>query len=86
MFNYFYSDETTYGHHHTEILNSLYGLVQVYHRLNDLDKYYQFSRYLIRFWETREAWLHQVHTTVDGNCKEDNLNLEKFKCLVNDCL
>lgn len=68
------------------MLYDLQGLTQIYLQLNDLDKYHQFLEYVHRFRETREAWLHQVHTAVDENCTKDDLSLEKFKCILNDCV
>jgi hypothetical protein len=53
--------------------------------LKDIDKYNQYMEKTQRFHETREAWLHLIHTAVDENCTQDNLSLEKFKCILNDC-
>lgn len=79
-------DETTYGRQYTGLLYDLQGLTEVYRNLNDLVKYDRFLYYVHRFRETREAWLRQVHTAVDENCTKDDLSLEKFKCILNDCV
>lgn len=48
-------------------------------------KYNQYTENILRFHETREEWLQMVHTAIDENCTKDDLSLEKFKCILNDC-
>ncbi|CAI6343297.1 unnamed protein product [Macrosiphum euphorbiae] len=77
--------ETTYGRQYTGLLYDFQGLVEVYRELNNTEKLNQYNENIFRFHETREAWLHQVHTAVDENCTKDDLSLEKFKCILNEC-
>eukprot|EP00102_Acyrthosiphon_pisum_P002584 XP_001944165.2 PREDICTED: amyloid protein-binding protein 2 isoform X1 [Acyrthosiphon pisum] len=77
--------ETTYGRQYTGLLYDFQGLVEVYRELNNTEKYNQYNENILRFHETREAWLHQVHTAIDENCTKDDLSLEKFKCILNEC-
>ncbi|XP_060840464.1 amyloid protein-binding protein 2 isoform X2 [Rhopalosiphum padi] len=77
--------ETTYGRQYTGLLYDFQGLVEVYRELNNTEKYNQYTENILRFHETREAWLHEVHTATDENCTKDDLSLEKFKCILNEC-
>jgi len=83
--NYFNVDETTYGQQYTGLLYDFQGLVEVYRELNDIEKCNQYTENMQRFHETREAWLHEVHTATDENCTKDDFSLEKFKCILNEC-
>lgn len=77
--------ETTYGQQYTGLLYDFQGLVEVYRELNDIEKCNQYTENMRRFHETREAWLHEVHTATDENCTKDDFSLEKFKCILNEC-
>lgn len=84
-FNNYDLDETTYGRQYTGILYDFQGLAEVYRALNDIDKYNQYEENMQRFHETRRAWLYLIHTSSDENCTQDDLSMEKFKCILNDC-
>ncbi|KAL5242886.1 hypothetical protein ACI65C_010296 [Semiaphis heraclei] len=77
--------ETTYGRQYTGLLYDFQGLVEVYRELKNTEKLNLYNENILRFHETREAWLHQVHTAIDENCTKDDLSLEKFKCILNEC-
>jgi len=78
-------DETTYGRQYTGLLYDFQGLVEVYRELNNTEKLNLYNENILRFHETRATWLHQVHTAIDENCTKDDLSLEKFKCILNEC-
>jgi len=60
-------------------------LIEVYRELKNTEKLNLYIENVENFHETREAWLHQVHTAIDENCTKDDLSLEKFKCILNEC-
>lgn len=84
--NHFHLDETTYGNQYTGLLYDFRGLTEVYSKLENVENFNRYSENMELFYERREAWLHMVHTAVDKNCTKDNLSLDKFKCILNECL
>lgn len=51
-----------------------------------MDKIVEYKDKILQFHETREAWLYEVHTANDKNCTKEDLSLDKFKCILNECI
>lgn len=58
----------------------------MYNALKDTEAENKYLDKVLNFHQTRQAWLHQIHTAHDENCTKDNLSLEKLKCIIDECV
>lgn len=58
----------------------------MYIELKNNEEYQKYLSEVLRFPEKRRVWLYNVHTAIDENCTKDDLSLEKFKCILSECV
>lgn len=80
-----FSDETTYGLQYTGLLYDLQGLLTVYKELNNIEMCLEYEDKIRMYYETRNAWLIDIHTLVEKKCIKDDLSVDKLKCIIDEC-